>query len=338
MIKNTNKVVYSSDLIIRDSTELATLCVFFDKVLLPYTTESTSRKFTGPRIVGAELPRGLNEDFAKLYIDDVNYWWQRNKVLFEEQVIERLPQWQHIPSEDFLFKIGHSERIEALTKASVRVARIQMTMSNEPFGEETPEEDLKRGVMQEILIKQDLLLHVLRPDLKLPQLLVSDAKRLPREYLKAIEAKVTFSYLLPTLSSLTPDEILEVRKKVKDNREGFSMLLQDLSKDIDNRLKGGESAEEILSFAESVIDTKLMPFYYEFKRQLTAEKTASGKKVLDFLGKVSGIDVGPSTPKFWIELLKALGLVIPSASEQKERLSNKTQAFQFMRAIEDISK
>lgn len=338
MVKKPNQVIYSSDLIIRDNAELATLCVFFDKVFLPYTTQVSSRRFAGARVLDAELPRGLDPEFDRRYVDDVDYWWGRNKLLFEEQVIERLPAWQETPATQLLGRLKQTEKIDALTKASVRVARIQMTIGNEPMGQETPQENLKKGIMQEILIKQDLLLHFLRDDLKLPQLLISDAITSRREYLKALEAKAAITYVFPTLSSLMPEEMLEIRSKVSDNREGFSMYLQELSKDIEDRLDGGESPGEVFSFVESIIETKLVPYFYEFKRQLVAERTVSGNRVLDSLGRISEIDAPFSSAKFWIELLRALGLAIPSAAEQKERASNKSQAFQFMRTIEDFGK
>ena len=91
MVKNSNQVIYSSDLIVRDNAELATLCVFFDKIFLPHTTETSSRRWTGPRVFDAELPRGLHPDFDRQYVDDVNHWWVRNRILFEEQVVKQLP-------------------------------------------------------------------------------------------------------------------------------------------------------------------------------------------------------------------------------------------------------
>ena len=153
------------------------------------------------------------------------------------------------------------------------------------MGQETPQENLKNGVMQEILIKQDLLLHFLRTDMSLPQLLTSDAVTSRRDYLKALEAKVAITYLLPALASLVAEEVLEIRRKVTDNREGFSMYLQELSKDIEDRLGGGESPDDVLSYAENIIETKLIPYFYEFKRQLAAERTASGNRVLDSLAE-----------------------------------------------------
>jgi hypothetical protein len=338
MNKNANQVIYSSDLIIRDSTELATLCVFYDKVFLPYTSQESSRKYTGPRILSADLPKGMDPDFDREFIEDVNHWWERNKLLFEHQVIERLAPGHNIPAEKILAKLAPSERLQALTDASIRVAGLQMTMSNDPFGKVTPKEDIEKGFFQEVLIKQDLVLHFLRTDLKVPKLLISEGKKPPLDYLKALEARATFSYLIPTLGSLNPEEILNVRTKVKDTREGFSMQLQQLSRDIEDRLRGGESSNEIAYLVKTIIETKLVPYYHEFKRQLAVERTSKGKRILDLIGRISEIDVAPSTPRFWAEFLKALGLTLPSPAEQKEKLSNESQAFQFMRIIEDIDK
>jgi len=61
--------------------------------------------------------------------------------------------------------------------------------------------------------------------------------------------------------------------------------------------------------------------------------------VLDAFGKLAEIDAAPWTPKFYGSLLKALGMTfITTASEQKDRLSNRYQAFKFMQEIEKSSK
>jgi hypothetical protein len=107
-------------------------------------------------------------------------------------------------------------------------------------------------------MKQDLPLHFLRPDLGPAQLFSGAEKRPSRELMVDFEAKVVFSYLLPALNELSGEQILEVRAKVQDTREGFGMHLQKLSKGVSDRLKGGESPDEIMFWASNVIETELM--------------------------------------------------------------------------------
>lgn len=114
------------------------------------------------------------------------------------------------------------------------------------------------------------------------------------------------------------------------------MHLQKLSKDVECSLRGDESLEEIERRARSVIETDLIPDYREFRRQLAAERTRSGGRILDFAGKLFQIDAAPWTPKFYGQLLQALGVaLLDTSSLETERVSNKSQAFQFMGLVED---
>jgi hypothetical protein len=334
MVNHPGQIIYNSDLIIRSPAELATLCTFYDKVLLPYTSPETSHLFAGARTCDVNLPTGYHEEGERQFIFDVPYWQEIYGVLMEENVVERLPppSWGDVSPSRLLRKLKPTKRLDLITKAP---SRVQIMIGNEPFGDEDAEEDLKKGVFKEELIKQDLALHLLRQDLEIPQLFINDSDRPSRDFLIGIEAKVAFSYLLPSLGYLGPDEILEVRNKVRDTREGFSLHLQKLSKGVDDKLKGGESTSEIESWAKRAIETELIPDYREFKRQIEAEKAGFWKKVLDVAGKAFAIDAAPWTPKFYGELLKALGItVLTYSAEQKERLSNKSQAFQFMSFVE----
>ncbi len=319
MTKNDNQIIYSSDLIVRNSSELATLCVFYDKTLLPYTTHKSSRLFAGRDVIYLHL--GMK---SKEYVEDVNRWTRKHRVLFQEGVLERVPP----PNKDIvhpgsLLDIEPSEKLALFTKV--------------PFKLHAETYDyINKAKKTEIFVKQDLALHLLRTDLKFPQVFISNEKRPPRELMVALEAKAVFSYLIPALGKLTSEQILEVRHKVKDTREGFSMHLQKLSKGLEEKIKGEEASSDIEAWAKSLIETELIPDYREFRRQLAAEKSGFWNKVLDASAKIFEIDAAPWTPKFYGQLLKALGLTaLTFSSERKEGLTNKSQAFQFMSLVED---
>src|SRR5438067_13400191 len=91
MIKNPSHIIYNSDLIIRSASELATLCTFYDKVFLPYTSPQTSHLFAGARTCDVKLPTGLHAEGERQFIFDVPYWQEIYGVLMEEGVVERLP-------------------------------------------------------------------------------------------------------------------------------------------------------------------------------------------------------------------------------------------------------
>lgn len=320
MEKVTYKIIYNSDLIISDTKELATASVFYDKVLLPHTTPKTSNRL----IVGSIWI----EEWSELR-NDVIEWEKDNQILFQEKIIERLPppSCGNTEYERRLASMKPSEQITLFAKMP-RFRLMQETASGQ--------EEFFPGA---ICFRHDLALHLIRTDLHLPQAFIGDDNRPPREIMIAAEAKVVFSYLLPALQGLNPEQIIEVRNKVKDTREGFAMHLQKLSKGIEDRLKQDTSLAEVHAWAKSVIETELIPDYREFRRQLAAERSGFWRKVLDVSAKVFEINAAPWTPKFYGELLKALGLTtLTYTSERKERLSNKFLAMQFMRVIEDVDR
>lgn len=185
-------------------------------------------------------------------------------------------------------------------------------------------------------IAEDLAKHLTRTDIDIPQIFTtSKGQPIGRDVLVALQAEATFSYLLPKIRTFHPTQILELRDRVADTREGFTMHLWKLSKGLEERAKEGTSIQEIAGFAKNLIETDLIPDYKEFHRQLAAHKAGKWEKFLDAAGKIVEIDAAPWTPKFWGLLLKALGLsVITAAGEQEQALTNKYQAFQFMSAVE----
>ena len=76
MEKREFKVVYNSDLIIRDRSELASLCVFYDKVLLPSRGHSD-----------AVIPGVGNLNYENV---NINNWELENCALFDQGVLSRL--------------------------------------------------------------------------------------------------------------------------------------------------------------------------------------------------------------------------------------------------------
>lgn len=115
------------------------------------------------------------------------------------------------------------------------------------------------------------------------------------------------------------------------------MHLQELSKDVEQRLQAGESITEIERFAKSVVKTDLIPDYKEFRRQSAAERRGFWATALDATGKILEIDANPLTPKFRGGVLQAVGVPVMAADKRKEELSNKRQAFQFMKSVESSS-
>jgi hypothetical protein len=188
-------------------------------------------------------------------------------------------------------------------------------------------------------VRADLVQHQLRTDIELPQIYSNlDQQKFLRDIMISLEAKAVFSYLLPRIRVVDAQQILELRRKTADTREGFAMHLQKLSRGLHEHAKQGTPIEEVAKFAKDLIETELIPDYREFKRQLEGIKARNWKNFLDPVCKVAAIDATVWTPSFWSQLLKSLGFaILETTAEQQERLTNRYQAFKFMSQVEAAS-
>lgn len=403
------QIVYNSDLIIRDPGEAATLCVFYDRVLLPFTNEQSACGLIDTRAETSEL------DLSYGSTDEIKAWELSYGTLFDEGVLARveppasdkvveewqtakiwhvkpdlftgdrcvtkhrydpeslwrkggIPRGSHIKEGDIVDSEGISveseirdgdvvidrgaggcfrkegdylgEYIVPYTNVQRRstcraqwgktkTITLDMTPSTLPYLHAE-----RVGIGN--FIRADLVKHLLRDDIDLPQVYSnSKGAGLTRQALVALEAQATFSYLLPKVRVYHPTQILELRERVKDTREGFAMHLHKLSKDLEDHAKDGVPLSEVAKYANNIIETELIPDYREFQRQMESVKAGNWKNFLDAAGKVAEIDAAPWTPKFWTLLLKALGVAfIETASDQQEKLTNRYQAYKFMGEVE----
>jgi hypothetical protein len=336
-----NEIVYNSGSNIWDESYLATLSVFYEKIHLP----AISTPNHGGMIV-FDRPKGSTEkwrlsgvDFSGigasvngkvLDMDEYVQSWEKQKsILFEAGVLCRLnatkqpvePRdvWNELETlSDIILDIPHHVASSATS--------YDYSKSKNPIGVE----------LDTIFIWYDHAFHLLRNDVSIPGLFLTKGSQLNREILKSLLAHSTFRFVLPKLSKLHPEEILKVREEVKDTREGFSMHLQSLSAEVESRLKEGDKFTDVAKYARSVVETKLIPDYFEFKRQLSAKRAGFWGRVLDKVSNVAEIDSAPWTPKFYAELVKALGFTLLSTlSERQESLSNKNQAYQFIKTVQE---
>ncbi len=398
------EVAYNSDLIIRDASEAATLCVFYDRVVLPYTNRESSCEFVGKTGIREELTR-------EKFTNDIADWEVRYGTLFDAGVLSRLPaidglmkvverektrlfveyprntyspgnlvhdgkainkysgdgSHEFLSHNYFLFaELRENEEVieeqETLVTAwdryvgpkgkrqyrcrLIKARRLEFEWERHALdiSVDTQISDLlsihvdKYESGNAPLIRLDLARHLLRNDISIPQIFALTTGRSSQDILVALEAAATFRYLLPKISTFHPTQILELRDKVKDTREGFTMHLWKLSKGLQEQAHDGTSLAEIARFAESLIKTDLIPDYREFQRQFLSMRAEKWGKVLDAAGKVAEIDAAPWTPKFWALILKAIGMTaLRSDSERENALSNKYQAFKFMSYVEQSS-
>jgi hypothetical protein len=349
------EVVYNSDVIINDHRELATLAIFYDRVFMPYA-DLTAPKLRLSDIEGALLSNLADEESAlENYAETIRQWHKTNDVLFKENILSQLPPpISYVPAVAQTLK-RFDQRAEGRNRKG--------TIDNPAWPWENDlwwvsqhkdisiKEVVKRSnrltlrpsylpqVRRHIPIEnEDLLLHLLRDDIDLPQLFTMAGPIPSRELLVGLEIRETFKYLLPKVSQLEPAQIVEVRNKVKDTREGFSMHMLRLSKGLEEHARQGAPVEAIANYARSLIETEIIPYYREFRRQIDSERAGWWKNVLNGLSSIAEVEAPVWSPKVLALILKALGMTfLETASEQKARLSNRYQAFQFMSEIENLA-
>jgi hypothetical protein len=160
-------------------------------------------------------------------------------------------------------------------------------------------------------------------------------ERPTREMLVDLEAQEIFRYLLPAAAPMPPHELLELRERVRDTRQGFGLHLQKLSGGLDAKVRDGEPLNEIAWWARHIVETELIPDYREFSRQLGDRRSGVVGRALDATAKFFEINAAPWTPAFYAGLLKALGaFVLAESAVQTEKHSNRALAHNFMRSVE----
>jgi hypothetical protein len=320
------RVVYNSDLIIRNPFELATLSVCYDEVHIPYTGPQTSWRVLYSD--GGEFRQALG--------DEIVNWELRYRDLFDGGVLRRLSA----PREQF---VSGDDAIRPEDVAGELWNRFRGRQSSPNYGHRYVDWDKVRTLhpllrmlgLDARFIQEDLARHLLRNDIDLPQIFINMSKRPARDLLVALEAKATFQYYLPKIYAHEPDLILELREKVADSRVGFCTYLLELSAGIEERIKEYASSEELEGFAEDVVQTKLRPACVELTNQLRQRAVKKGNKVVDALTDVLEIDARFASPKFLGEVLKLLGLL--DSIKDLNELTNKYQAFKFVTELRAVS-
>ncbi|HRH48884.1 MAG TPA: hypothetical protein PLP23_09030 [Panacibacter sp.] len=315
------EISYNSDDIIGDKTELSTLSIFYDKIILPYSdahgdlTEIRKNRKGLHEVISMDMTSKIDFNGQTILTYEIIPKWEKeNGLLFNEGVLERLPK---------------KDKLDVRYDQNVSDIAFLLLKTPSVFGfTEDP---------NTFMVRTSVIEHLFRQDLNLPGIFTVRQGHSKREVYKAIEALHVFKYLLPQVSALNPEDILKIRERVKDTREGFAMHLQKLSADVEAGLNADAKYEEISSEALKIIETSLIPDYREFVRQLRPERVGFGGRILDAAGKILEIDAAPWTPKFWGQTLQALGTTIGLlADNEKDLRTNEKEAFRFMHLCETI--
>lgn len=331
-------VVYNSGLTIKDESYLSSLSIFYDHIFLPAETarQTVAIVLTNANRQGAwgvQEAKWAGGPHEHAFDNDLRIWERTYQPLFEEGVISRLD------SPDIALLHDGKDNLVRLMNHINKVIFTAPCPHLDPYYQAfsrflgTDPKNLAPPPPR--LVYMDMYFHHRRQDVSLPGIFAIPEHSTGRDVYKSVLAQNTLKYLIPKLSKLEPEQILEIREAVADHREGFSMHLQSLSASVEQGLEGGETLDEISRYAQSIIETRLIPDYREFNRVLDAAEKRHRGKILDIAGRILEIDAPIGSPKFFAQLFRSFGgMFIAEAEEEEARLSNRSQAFYFMRAAE----
>jgi len=328
------EIIYGSAFQIFDPTQLASLALFYDRVYLPAGSafgysdqlpyrqhEDGSFEITGYSV--GMIGNLCSSDWDSVFAETARWWEKEHQVLFDEKVLLRLDD----PDLRQTLTPGYSSPMLDRALSLLEAVGAYSTYESDFF-----------DIHNETYVDAHLLRHWLRDDIGSGQFFTQKGTMAKREVWKQALAHCAISYVLPQISSLNVDQILEARSLVSDTREGFAMHLQKLTRLFDEKVDRDAEVNEVINYAKDIAETELIPDYHEFRRQLMSKKAGWWGDVLSKTSEVMQIDAAPWTPAFYLQLFKALGFTaLEGVSKESETLSNEYQTYQFMTSLEGAS-
>lgn len=302
---------------------LASLALVYESVVLPPSPPTEIGEGTWLEIAPGARNKGLIiQSVVTRRVDTgrenpFHRWDQTHFELFNAGVLSRA-------SERDISSVGWSIRddVSFLRPLIEGCDCLSKTHSGAPF-------DVKFSV------PSSMLAHGFREDIDAPAMFHVRQPSRDVRVLTAALAASAIPYVIPRVPDLTPQQILELRDRVSDTREGFLMHLQSLSKDVADGLGSDAPAEDVLRHANTVVQTSLIPDYVEFKRQLASQRAGVWALVAEAANDFFGVDAAPWTPKFWGAVLRIMGLkALTGAASNKDHLTNRAHAMTFLRSVE----
>lgn len=327
-----NALSYGSRLNYDSSSEMTTICLLYDTVVLPH------------RVVHGGILRVSEIDGQYTLVRDDDDWdddWShedyeafyagQTKELIEAGVVRRASPPDNsvsIADAETLFKKMDSQLIELLLQNAVLSTKVLRQNPLTREFEEQPNESYKS-------IPCDLVRNCYRKDHNTPLAFSSSHSNAAAKLHLAASA---FRLVVPGVGSLRPNELLELREKTKDNREGFSAHIQELSGDLELMIRSGATEEEIKLAAEATVRTRISPRLSEFERQLHAIKAERKSGWVQVISSFLQIDSAPWSPKFFGQILQSLGALTQESVEQiVERNSNANLSLIFLSKLRNKS-
>lgn len=351
-----SRIMYCSDLFLRDPVSRNSLLLFYDKILLPsfihrwrhvylkYKKES----FTCHDWSEVDLPYSeydddfydpdahLNEELAIKAI----------RTYIDEGIIERVD-----PTPEMLETFPASSldyrEIERLDPTLIRLLISnsewlawqdhsgdgRYSVSQDSVGDFfSPERDRDNTY---VALPEDLIDNLFRKDISTSQIFQSP---ISSNDISPMIAQSAMQFFIPRVGIIPPDELLNLRDVTSDSREGFRAYVLSISLSARDMLSAGVPAEKIRRHCSDLVETQLAPILFEFERQLTAISASKKGAWLEILSGLLQIDSGPWSPKFWGDLIKIFASATDETAESfANRKSNQNLTLNFLQTVRESS-
>lgn len=159
--------------------------------------------------------------------------------------------------------------------------------------------------------------------------------------LTSILAEECVKITIPDCSSANPEEIFEIREKLKDALIPFRMSLQKLSVDLRKSLDEGMAIEDVKGEAKFIVESQIQPAVYELQQSI--EKSNSKLlnnvfgKILSWIPYVAKAYAMP-TPDNLMSVAKKMGADSNSVFDAIDDLSyTKAQGLSFLLQLEQAT-
>lgn len=274
--------IYYPDSIIKNQRSMATFCLFFDEIHLISPSDDSK----DPTSMYKNLPDKFYINvFGKPSEEETKRTTEFYQFVLDNSALLK----EVLFYEPHLLNSSITKIMEKLIGGHLTVEELQEFASGETpelkamneFNEKYPniQSDIvfKAAVSSMKLAKDnDWVLIGDDPDAPIP---VFSKKEKNVKLLTSILAEECLQVAMPSCVSMTPEQMLEARDKLKDQLIPFRMTMQKLAKRLKQSVQDSEAYFDIKREAQFIAESEVEPAIYEIKRRIEMEKNRFWIKV-----------------------------------------------------------
>ena len=306
-MRDLKSCTFTDDLKIDDRGLLATLSLLYDTIYLPHPYAHDPNCET---ILSLSFDREAYLEIERRWYRE---WKQENAELFQCGILRVLPS-------PFVIADNPREFDQRLMKFKGSVSR-GFTQS-----------DVLDGTIA-------LAMHAVYANSPAPDFATINATSPPTSKISAELASIMMGQHLPTLPSITPEQILELREETASLRDAFRLYLASLADNVESRMQRGPK-----SLGASIEETyvrQVEPELEEYFRRRLPDRIQWWAHVATFIAEgAGGIIKIVATPWKFGTYQKLASSAARLTEEYAERVarqtSNKELAFQFIGKVKKL--